>query len=552
MSEIPQNIPETEIADLPPDTSAAEMGKAPKTRLGAEAGSLSDEVVMSARGISKIYGATRALRSVDFDIHRGKVTVLLGENGAGKSTLMKIMSGVEQPTAGTLILDGQEVTFGSPTAAVARGVAIIHQELNLCPNLTVYENIFLGREITTAGQVDKRTQIARSETVLQRLEEPINPRSEVGELSLGQQQLVEIARALDEEARVLIMDEPTSALSAAEVEVLFRVIRDLTAKGVSVVYISHHLDECLEIGDFAVVLRDGAVVAQEEMANVDIPWMVTQMVGRKQSELYSRMDAPLGEPVLEIENLIVADPSQPGRIAVRDLSLTVRAGEVVGIYGLMGAGRTELCETIAGRNRPIDGSIRLLGHDISRASVPERISRGMFLVPESRQADGLVQGQSVGFNLALSSLGRFKQLGMLSGAKESNVVLETIRSVGVKAASPKAPIESLSGGNQQKVVVGKALMTEPRLLVLDEPTRGIDVGAKADIFSMMSALAHKGLAVLYATSEVAEAVNASSRILVMSRGRLVADFSPEEASQAKVLAAADDSGLPATPEGATA
>lgn len=502
-----------------------------------------DQVVMSARDVSKVYGGTRALRNVDFDIRAGKVTVLFGENGAGKSTLMRVMSGIETPTGGTLTLDGEEVAFSSPTDAVSRGVAIIHQELNLSPNLTVAESIFLGRELTRLGMVDTAAQQKRAKAALDRLQEPIDPRAVVGDLRLGQQQLVEIARALDQEARVLIMDEPTSALSASEVEVLFGVIRDLTSKGVAVVYISHHLDETLEIGDHAVVLRDGAVVATEEIANIDIGWIVSAMVGRSHDDMFTEINAEVGGVALEVRELTLADPSQPERLAVNNLSLEVRAGEVVGVYGLMGAGRTELFETLIGRNKPQAGVVTLLGDDITGWSIRERIAAGMFLVPEDRQRDGLIQGQSVGSNLSLASVHEFTRGFITDGGRERKRNDEVIASVRVKASGQSAPIGSLSGGNQQKVVVGKALLTEPKVILLDEPTRGVDVGAKADIFAFMAALAAKGVAVLFATSEVAEALNSTSRLLIMSRGRIVAEISPATATREQVLAAADDSDL---------
>ncbi|GAB3812773.1 sugar ABC transporter ATP-binding protein [Tessaracoccus terricola] len=502
-----------------------------------------DDVVMSARNISKVYGGTRALKGVDFDIRAGKVTVLYGENGAGKSTLMRIMSGVETPTAGTLTLDGEEVSFASPSEAEERGVAIIHQELNLSANMTVAESVFLGRELKRFGFVDNKEQVRRTQAVLDRLEEPIDPRATIGNLRLGQQQLVEIARALDEDARVLIMDEPTSALSATEVEVLFRVIRDLTAKGVAIVYISHHLDETLEIGDHAVVFRDGELVATAEMADIDLKWIVSAMVGRSADDMFTVIEAPVGDTVLEVDKLTVADPTQPGRLAVDDLSLSVRAGEVVGIYGLMGAGRTELFETLIGRNRSQGGAVQLFGRDVTGASIRERISRGMYLVPEDRQKDGLVQGQSVGANLSLASVTRCTRAGLTRDKVERRRNDDVIASVRVKAASQRAPIGSLSGGNQQKVVVGKALLTEPRLILLDEPTRGVDIGAKADIFKFMAELAESGVGVLFATSEVAEVLNSTTRILVMSRGRIVAEFSPGDATREAVLAAADDSEL---------
>ena len=505
-----------------------------------------DEVVMSARGVSKVYGGTHALKSVDFDIRAGKVTVLFGENGAGKSTLMRIMSGVERPTAGTLILDGEEVAFTNPAAAESRGVSIIHQELNLSPNLTVAESIFLGRELTRGGFVDNKAQSERAQAVLDRLEEPINPGTVIGNLRLGQQQLVEIARALDEETRVLIMDEPTPALSATEVRVLFRVIRDLTARGVAIVYISHHLDETLEIGDHAVVFRDGALVATAEMADIDLTWIVSAMVGRSHDDMFASINAPVGDVVLEVEGLAVADPTQPGRLAVDDLSLTVRAGEVVGVYGLMGAGRTELFETLIGRNHAEAGTVRIFGGDVTRQSIRERIARGMYLVPEDRQRDGLVQGQSVGANLSLASVLRFTRGLLTRRAIEKKRNDDVIASVRVKTSGQAAPIGSLSGGNQQKVVVGKALLTEPRLILLDEPTRGVDIGAKADIFTFMAELAESGVAVLFATSEVAEVLNSTTRLLVMARGKITAEMTPAEATRESVLAAADDSELETT------
>ncbi|MCV2394210.1 sugar ABC transporter ATP-binding protein [Actinotalea sp. M2MS4P-6] len=497
------------------------------------------DVVMRAREVAKVYGGTHALRGVDFEVRRGHVTALIGENGAGKSTLMKILAGVEQPTAGTIELDGEPVTFASPTEAVAHGVAIIHQELNLCPNLSIADNIFVGRERTRGAFVDDKVQRDAATELLEHLEEPIDPRTLVGDLRLGQQQLIEIARALSEEARVLIMDEPTSALSATEVHVLFRVIRELTARGVSIIYISHHLDECLEIADHAVILRDGNVVAQAPMSEVDMGWIITQMVGREEGALFAPMAHDPGEPLLEISDLIVADPDSPERLAVRGVSVTVHAGEVVGVYGLMGAGRTELLEAVAGRNPVLGGRIVLEGRDLTHASVSERIDAGLILVPEDRQRDGLVPALSVGRNMALAAVSRFVR-GMFVRAKdERGAVDEASRVVRVKAASQDAPIGSLSGGNQQKVVIGRALLTQPRVLVLDEPTRGIDVGAKADIFALMAAEARNGIGVLFATSEVGEVLHACDRIVVMARGRVSAVLDPREVDREQLMAASD-------------
>jgi erythritol transport system ATP-binding protein len=497
------------------------------------------DVVMRATGITKVYGGTHALRGVDFDVRRGHVTALIGENGAGKSTLMKILAGVETPTTGTIELDGLPVSFRSPGEAVDHGVAIIHQELNLCPNLSIADNIFIGRERTRGAFVDFAAQRQAATALLAHLEEPIDPSVLVGSLRLGQQQLVEIARALSEDTRVLIMDEPTSALSATEVHVLFRVIRELTARGVSIIYISHHLDECLEIADRAVILRDGNVVAQAPMSEIDLGWIVTQMVGREESDLYAPMAHDAGEPLLEISDLIVADPDSPGRLAVRGVSLTVHAGEVVGLYGLMGAGRTELLEAVAGRNAVNGGSIVLEGRDVTHASIQQRIDAGLVLVPEDRQRDGLVQSLSVGRNMSLAAMSRFVAGPFVKRGPERQAVDETSGQVRVKGAGQDAPIGSLSGGNQQKVVIGRALLTRPRVLVLDEPTRGIDVGAKADIFALMAAEARAGTAVLFATSEIGEVLHACDRIVVLARGQVAAVLDPRRTDREQLMAASD-------------
>jgi len=497
------------------------------------------DVVMRATGITKVYGGTHALRGVDFDVRRGHVTALIGENGAGKSTLMKIFAGVETPTTGTIELDGQPVTFRSPTEAVDHGVAIIHQELNLCPNLSIADNIFIGRERKRGAFVDFSAQREAAASLLAHLEEPIDPTTLVGNLRLGQQQVVEIARALSEDTRVLIMDEPTSALSATEVRVLFRVIRELTARGVSIIYISHHLDECLEIADRAVILRDGNVVAEAPMSEVDLGWIVTQMVGREESALYAPMAHDPGKPLLEISDLIVADPDNPERLAVKSVSVTVHAGEVVGLYGLMGAGRTELLEAVAGRNPVHGGRVVLDGRDLTHASIPERIGAGLVLVPEDRQRDGLVPSLSVGRNMGLAAVRRFVSGAFVKRREERKAVDETSDQVRVKGSGQDAPIGSLSGGNQQKVVVGRALLTRPRVLVLDEPTRGIDVGAKADIFALMAAEARTGAGVLFATSEVSEVLHASDRIIVLARGQVAAEFDPRRTSREQLMAASD-------------
>ncbi|MEV6981145.1 sugar ABC transporter ATP-binding protein [Sphaerisporangium sp. NPDC051017] len=510
------------------------------------------DVVLRAVDITKTYGVTQALKGVNFEVRRGKVTVLFGENGAGKSTLMKILSGVERPTSGHLELDGEVIDLQSTTQAVDLGISIIHQELNLCSNLNVRDSIFLGRELRRrGGGVDyaREGEIARE--VMARLEEEIAPTTLVSDLRLGQQQVVEIARALATNARILIMDEPTSALSAAEVVVLFKVIRELKAQNVAIVYISHHLEEAIEIADHAVVFRDGALVATADAADIDLPWVVSKMVGRAAEYDFAGEPREHGDVALAIENVRVPDADAGGRLAVNDVSLQVRAGEIVCLYGLMGAGRTELLEALAGRQPIAAGRVLLGGQDLRPLSISERIASGIGLVPEDRQRDGLVQLMSVGSNMSLSSLLSMVERWFVSRKKENADVQTMTREVRVKTAGPEAPITSLSGGNQQKVVIGKMLLTRPKVLLLDEPTRGIDVGAKGEIFTLLFREARKGLAVLYATSEISEALTASHRVVVMSKGRIVREFDPRTAGREEVLAASGEPGPEALHIGAT-
>ncbi|BAN03487.1 sugar ABC transporter ATP-binding protein [Ilumatobacter coccineus] len=509
------------------------------------------QVVMRAHGITKVYGVTHALKGVDFEVRAGEVTALFGENGAGKSTLMKILSGVEQPTSGTLELDGSEVVFADTVDAARRGIAIIHQELSLCPNLSVRDNIFIGREVRRRGAVDYRSEHEMATRLLDRLDESFSPATLVGDLRLGQQQIVEIARALAGEARVLIMDEPTSALSVSEVEVLFRVVHELKAAGVAIVYISHHLEEALDIADHGVVFRDGALVASAPAAEMDLEWVVSHMVGRASSSLALDLGAEFGEPLLTLRDVDVVDPHNTTRLAVRNVSLDVRAGEIVCLYGLMGAGRTELLEALAGRIPIQRGTVTLDGRVLADESIGERIDMGLPLVPEDRQRDGLVQTMSVGENISLASIRRFLARFGLSSRSECTSVDGAIADIRVKTASRDAAISSLSGGNQQKVVIGKVLLTHPKLMLLDEPSRGIDVGAKAEIFSLMAREARRGLGVLFATSEVGEALTSSHRILVMSKGSVVREIDPRTATREQVMVASGESAAPGLADAAS-
>ncbi len=499
--------------------------------------SAAGDIILRAEAVGKAYPGTTALHAVDFAVRRGAVNVLLGENGAGKSTLMKILAGAEQPSSGRLFLDGVPVAFASVNDAAAHGIGIIFQELNLCPNLSVAENIFLGHPALRCGiDIDTAAHAVRTRALLRRLEHDIDPHALVGDLRIAQQQIVEIAKALAQDVRILIMDEPTSALSAAEVEILFRVIFELKAAGVAIVYISHRLEELVRIGDTVTVLRDGRLQATAAMRDVDIPWLIAQMVGSLPLPPIAATRRP-APPLLVLSALCLANPH--GGWRVDHLSLAVAAGEVVGLYGLLGAGRSEVFEALIGAAPEATGSARLDGRELLGLPIAARIRAGLALVPEDRQRDGLVQCLSVAANLTLASLWRFRRRLGIDTARERGAVTRSIRDMLIKVSSPDVEVTALSGGNQQKVVIGKALLTEPRLLLLDEPGRGIDVGAKAEVFRTMRRLAEEGLAVMFATSDLKEVMAVADRIVVMAGGRITGDFPRAEATEARLVAAAN-------------
>jgi erythritol transport system ATP-binding protein len=493
------------------------------------------EAILRAENISKVFPGTLALDDVSYNVYRGKVNVLVGENGAGKSTLMKILAGVERPTHGVIRMEGHELHLHSPLDASQHGIGIIYQELNMCPNLSVVDNIFLAREKLHRGSIDKKKQRAQARTLIERLEQRIDPDALVGDLRIGQQQIVEIAKALAQDVRVLIMDEPTSALSAAEVEVLFKVINDLRTHGVSIIYISHKLEELLQIGDYITVLRDGHLVAEAEASQVDVPWIIESMVGRNPAALFTRKEHTIGETLLRVENITL--PRVGGGYVLDHVSFDLHAGEILGFYGLMGAGRSDLLDTLAGDRPSATGKIWLKGEEVKVTTVSERIGVGVVLVPEDRQRDGLVPTMSVAHNMILSSLQRYLTGFWLVKKKENTAVFNMIKDLRVRVANPQQSITSLSGGNQQKVVVAKGLLSKPKVLLLDEPTRGIDVGAKSEIFEIMSRLALEGYGVIFVSSELKEVLAMSDRILVMSKGVLTGEFSHEEATEEKLVSA---------------
>ena len=495
-----------------------------------------DEVILRAVAMTKLFPGTVALDHVDFNVYRGKVNVLVGENGAGKSPLMKILAGVYQPTEGQLMLEGEPVVVKGPLDAARQGIGIIYQEMNLFPNLNVMENIFMAREVTNGRIViDKKEQIAQTKALLQRLRQSIKPDDLVADLRIGQQQIVEIAKALAQDARILIMDEPTSALSTAEVEVLFEVINDLKAHGVSIIYISHKLDELLRIGDYVTVLRDGRLVAEKPASQIDVAWIIEQMVGRNPASLFQGDTHAVGDDLLRVEDLTL--PRVGGGYTIDHVSFTLHKGEILGIYGLMGAGRSELFECLAGVRQGATGSVWLNGAEGTAGSVNGRIKLGMYLVPEDRQRDGLIQTMSVADNMLLPSLRQYLTRFVLSRKKEKQAVEKSIRDLSVKVANPDQLITSLSGGNQQKVVVAKSLLTSPKVLLLDEPSRGIDVAAKSEIFEIMSRLAAEGYGILFVSSELKEILAMSDRILVMSKGQITGEFHKSEATEESLVAA---------------
>jgi ribose transport system ATP-binding protein len=486
--------------------------------------------------ISKDFSGIRVLHEVTLRVRRGEVHALLGENGAGKSTLVKILSGAIADYEGSISIDGEAVAIQSPRDAERHGIAIIHQELNLVPELTVAENIFLGRKPQRLpGIVDGRRMVEAAAAILATLEFPALPTSVVSRLRVGEQQLVEIAKALSLDARILIMDEPTSALSGSETRTLFSVIRALRARGTTIIYISHRMEEIFELADSITVLRDGRHVATLPAADTSRGELIRLMVGRDIQDFFAQHRRPQERVVLSVRDLWLERPgARTGRrLAIAGVSFDVRAGEIFGIAGLLGAGRSEILQTLFGAaDGRRGGAIFLDGRPLDIDSPVDAKRAGLSLVTEDRKFDGLVLGAGIDLNLALPSYERLSHTGVVSVAAELELVLAAMKRLGVRARDHRQVAGTLSGGNQQKVVMGKWLATEPRVLLLDEPTRGIDVGAKAEIYELLAQLAQRGLAIVIVSSEMPELLSLSDRILVMREGRPTAlleraEFSPE-------------------------
>ena len=485
--------------------------------------------LVQMKNISKSFSDTKVLKGVHLELDHGEILALLGENGAGKSTLMKILSGIYSKEEGEIYLDGELCHFQNPKEAQNKGIAIIHQEMNLCNDLTVSENIFLGREISGTLQLSRKKMDEESQRILDSLGVSMKATDLAGDLKVSEQQMVEIAKALSEEAKVLIMDEPTSALSRKEIEDLFRVIRRLRDEGRGIIYISHRLDELRAIVDRVTILRDGENVISANLSDLSIDDIIRHMVGREIQDKFPHLSCEKGVEILRVENL-EAGPK------VRNISFSLYEGEILGIAGLMGAGRTEMTRALFGVEEKSAGKVYLYGKEISIRSPKDSIEHGMALIPEDRRKDGLCTELSIRENIALPNLDSLSgPFSALSKEKEKQLSGQAMQSLNVKAESEEMIAKNLSGGNQQKVVLGKWLVRNPKVILFDEPTRGIDIGAKVEIYQIMNELKKKGVGVLFISSEMEEVLGMSDRILVFCDGRITGELSKEESSQENIL-----------------
>lgn len=481
------------------------------------------------RGIDKSFGGNAVLKEAGFLLDHGEIHALMGENGAGKSTLMKILTGVYTKDAGQVIVDGQEVYYKNPQEAEKAGIVFIHQELNVLFDLTVEENMFLGKEIHGRfGVCDKKAMRAEVRKILDRLGVSIDPQQRMSELSVGQQQMIEIAKALMVDAKVIIMDEPTAALTQSETEVLFQVVRSLKEKGVSIVYISHRMEEIFELCDRITVLRDGSYIDTKRIQDTDMNDVVKMMIGREIGERYPLREASIGEVVFKVEGLTC-----PG--VFKDVSFEVHAGEVLGVSGLMGAGRTEIMQAIFGNMPHVTGKLFLNGEEIHNHNPGQAMKNGIGFITEDRKTEGLMLEESIRKNISLANLGRISRRGVLRKKEERELVQKGIEELHIKCFGPEHECGRLSGGNQQKVVFAKWIYTDPKVLILDEPTRGVDIGAKKEIYNIINDLAAKGVAIIMVSSELLEVLGMADRIMVVREGLVRGILSKEEADQENIM-----------------
>ena len=490
------------------------------------------EYIVEMEHICKEFPGVKALDDVSFNLKAGEIMALLGENGAGKSTLVKILSGVYTRTSGDVTIFGEKVGDISPKQAQEMGVAIIHQELNMCTHLTVAENIFLGREVTKNGLLSDREMNRRAEEVLHELRIDISPTETVGDLAVSKQQMVEIAKAISTDAKILIMDEPTSALTTKEIDDLFRIIKKLRSDGCGIIYISHRLEELQHIVDRVTIMRDGKYITSGNFSDFTMDEIITNMVGREIKEKFPKISCPVGKEIFRVERL------NAGKM-VRDISFSVREGEIVGIAGLMGAGRTETTRAIFGVDPKDSGKIVLDGKEVRIKRPADAIQHGIVLAPEDRKKDGLCTKLSIRENIGLPNLDILcSRIGIVNRKKEKVMTDKAVADLTIKLPNAEVDAASLSGGNQQKVVVAKWLARTSRIVVFDEPTRGIDVAAKVEIYNLMNALKKQGIGVLFISSEMPEILGIADRIIVMCDGRITGEVDAKNTSQEEILALA--------------
>jgi inositol transport system ATP-binding protein len=493
---------------------------------------MADEFLLRMEGITKTFPGVKALDDVRLEVAPGTVHALMGENGAGKSTLMKVLIGMYQADAGTISFDGREVHIADTAKALGMGISMIHQELSPVPHMTVAENIFLGREpINRFGFVDKRRMVADTAALFKRWDIAINPRKVMRQLSVAQTQMVEIAKAISYESRLIIMDEPTSAITEREVEHLHGMIRSLRASGVAIIYITHKMDEVFKISDHVTVFRDGKHVATLPASELDRGKLISLMVGRELTHMFPKEDVEIGDVVMSVRGL-----SRKGK--VHDVSFDIRRGEILGLAGLMGAGRTEVLEAIFGVERIDAGEITINGTKVRINEPADAIAAGLGMLTEDRKQTGIMGVLSVRDNITIAALPRFSPRGILRKKQMTREAQTQREALSIKTPSLAQLVRLLSGGNQQKVLVSRWLLTSPDILMIDEPTRGIDVGAKAEIHRLMSRLAAEGKAILMVSSELPEILGMSDRVLVMHDGRITGEFSRAEATQEKIMQAA--------------
>ncbi|QDC02518.1 sugar ABC transporter ATP-binding protein [Mesorhizobium sp. 8] len=491
-----------------------------------------DTPFVTLSGVSKAFAGVKVLKDVSFDVRAGEVHALLGENGAGKSTLIKILSGLYMPDGGTITVDGRQIKLTSPRDATAAGIATVYQELLLFPELSVAENIFLGHyPRTSSGAIDWSAVRSRARDLLDQLDtRELDVDTKVLTLSVAQRQRVEIAKALSRDAKILIMDEPTASLVEADVQRLMGIVRQLRERGVGIVYVSHRLPEIFALADRVTVLRDGAHVATKDIGEVDERQLVSLMVGRPIDSLFPKVEAAIGDTVLQVDGL------NRGR-QVRDISFSLRKGEILGIAGLVGSGRTELALTLFGMTPATSGTVVLDGKPVAIRSPRQARDLGIAYVPEDRGLQGLVKPMAIRKNISMATIDRLSSGIFIRAAQEARRATEAVKRLGVRCRSIGQPVGELSGGNQQKVVIAKWLETSPKVLILDEPTRGVDVGAKAEIHTIMGELVRQGVAILMISSELPEVLGMSDRVLVMAGGRIMEELSREEATPERVGAA---------------